>query len=246
MIKKILDFIIAWKQRREYQSNINDSKEGAILTNLLCDKFDKHSERMKHPMHDERLMLYKELIKSWKGKKSVDINFGDSLTDMSRKQIEPIHDGVFSISGSWAHHMQMMVEDIFELLKNSDIEIKNISVGCLGGNPMLVYQDFQEILNDSLSCLNKIRELFPNSKIIVYGIPPVYNIYATMHSYEFDFRILNWINFDKNASFISLKDNFGKGLGKLFPQMSYSSDGVHFNSNGANRFANLIKKEKNI
>jgi hypothetical protein len=242
MLKRILDYITAWKQRKEYQNNIKRSQEGAIITHLLSDNFDKSIERTKHPFHDQRLKDFKTVIKNWKKKKEVDINFGDSLTDMSRKQIEEVHDGVFSISGSWAHHMKMMVEDLSSSL--SKIKVKNISVGCLGGNPMLVYQNFEEIVKDSIACLDKIREVFPEARIIVYGIPPVYNIYATTHSYDFDLEILKWIGKDKDARFISLKNHFGQGFARLFPDMTYSSDGVHFNPNGANLFANLIKKEK--
>jgi hypothetical protein len=242
MLNKLIDKFTAWKQRKEFENNIKRSQEGAVITQLLSSQFDKNVERTKHPLHDQRLKDYKNIIKTWKKKKEVDINFGDSLTDMSRKQIEEVHDGVFSISGSWAHHMKMMVEDLSSSL--SKIKVKNVSIGCLGGNPMLVYQNFEEIVKDSIECLDKIREIFPEARIIVYGIPPVYNIYATTHSYDFDLEILKWIGKDKDARFISLKNHFGQGFARLFPDMTYSSDGVHFNPNGANLFADLIKKEK--
>jgi hypothetical protein len=242
MLKKILDKITAWKQRRDYEANIKLSQKGALLTHLLSESFDKSVERVKHPLHDQRLKDYLTVMKKWKKKKDVDVNFGDSLTDMSREQIEKVHDGVFSISGSWAHHMTMMVEDLCDSLNKYNV--KNVSIGCLGGNPMLVYQSFYEVVADSIKCLNTIREKFPEARIIVYGIPPVYNINATMHSYEFDLEILKWVGADKDARFISLKNYFGQGFASLFPQMSYSSDGVHFNPNGANAFAELIQKEK--
>lgn len=242
MLKKILDKITAWKQRKDYEANIKHSQQGAILTHLLSENFNKDTERTKHPLHDQRLKEYITLIKTWKKKKDIDINFGDSLTDMSRKQIETVHDGVFSISGSWAHHMTMMVEDLANSLKKYNV--KNVSIGCLGGNPMLVYQNFEHVVNDTIICLNTIREKFPNARIIVYGIPPVYNINATAHSYDFDLELLKWVGADRDARFISLKNHFGQGLASLFPQMAYSSDGVHFNPNGANIFAELIQKEK--
>ena len=112
MFEKILDQITAWKQRREYQNNIKKSLEGAVITELLSKDFDKSKERTKHPFHDQRVKDFKGLISLWKNKNEVSINFGDSLTDLSRKQIERVHDGVFSISGSWAHHMTQMVNDL--------------------------------------------------------------------------------------------------------------------------------------
>lgn len=122
MLKKILDKITAWKQRRDYEANIKRSQEGAIITHLLSDTFNKSVERIKHPFHDQRVKEYKAIIKKWKKKKDIDVNFGDSLTDMSREQIEKIHDAVFSISGSWAHHMTMMVEDLSDSLKKHNVK----------------------------------------------------------------------------------------------------------------------------
>jgi hypothetical protein len=242
MFEKILDKITAWKQRREYENNIKKSKDGAIITELLSKDFNTSKERTKHPFHDERVKSFKGLIKTWKSKSEISINFGDSLTDLSRKQIERVHDGVFSISGSWAHHMTQMVEDLSSDL--SDFKVKNVSIGCLGGNPMLVYQNFDEIVKDSYLCLNTIRKKFPKARIIVYGIPPVYNIYATTHSYEFDLKMLEWVSRDEDSRFISLKNHFGQGWGRLFPKVEYSSDGVHFNPFGGAQFAELIKKEQ--
>jgi len=242
MFENILDKITAWKQRKEYEANIRKSQVGAVYTELMSKDFNTSKERTKHPFHDERLKVFKTLISTWKDKKEVSVNFGDSLTDLSRKQIERVHDGIFSISGSWAHHMTQMVEDLSSDL--SKFTVKNVSIGCLGGNPMLVYQNFDEVVKDSYVCLDTIRKRFPNARIIVYGIPPVYNIYATTHSYEFDLKLLEWVSRDANARFISLKNHFGQGLGRLFPSATYSSDGVHFNPNGANKFAELIQKEK--
>jgi hypothetical protein len=242
MFEKILDQITAWKQRREYQNNIKKSLEGAVITELLSKDFNKSKERTKHPFHDERVKDFKGLISSWKNKNEVSINFGDSLTDLSRKQIERVHDGVFSISGSWAHHMTQMVNDLSKDL--SKFKVKNVSIGCLGGNPMLVYQNYDEIVSDSIECLNTIRKTFPDSRIIIYGIPPVYNIYATTHSYDFDLKLLQWASQDKDSKFISLKNHFGQGWARLFPDVSYSSDGVHFNPLGGAKFAELIKTQQ--
>ena len=242
MFEKILDKITAWKQKKEYENNIKKSQSGAIITELLSKDFNTSKERTKHPFHDDRVKAFKGLINSWKQKSEININFGDSLTDLSRKQIERVHNGVFSISGSWAHHMTQMVNDLSGDL--SKFKVRNISIGCLGGNPMLVYQNFDEIVKDSIECLNTIRSKFKDSRIIIYGIPPVYNIYATTHSYDFDFKLLEWVSKDEDSRFISLKNNFGQGWGRLFPDVEYSSDGVHFNPFGGAKFAELIKKEQ--
>ena len=61
------------------------------------------------------------------------------------------------------------------------------------------------------------------------------------NTYMFDFQLNNWCMADKNAKFISLKEVFGTGFGKLFPSCSWSSDGVHFNPRGGARFTSLIE-----
>jgi hypothetical protein len=241
MINKLLDYIIAWKNRKEYESNISKSRISSIVINLLNNK-DSITEKTKHPFHTKRLQEYKDKVGYWLDGKEININFGDSLTDLSRTQISVCHDGIFSISGSWSHHIQMMAEDMQEALKR--FIIKNISVGCLGGNPLLVYENINSVIEDAIKCLNKIRELYPETRIIVYGLPPVYNIHVVSNTYEFDSIIYNWTQKDKNARFINLKSHFGSGFASLFPKVEYSSDGVHFNPKGANIFAELIKREQ--
>jgi len=242
IFEKLFNYFIAWKQRKDYEKNIKFSQITSITTHLLSKSIDKDADKTKHPFHNKRLQEYKDTIGYWLDGKEVNINFGDSLTDMSRKQLHLCHDGIFSISGSWSHHMEMMAEDLKEALKR--FRIKNISIGCLGGNPLLVYQNFDIVVNDAIKCLNRVRELYPDSRIIVYGLPPVYNIHVTENTYQFDHILKEWCEQDRNARFINLKDHFGKGIGKLFPKVEYSSDGVHFNPRGAFEFSSIIKKEQ--
>jgi hypothetical protein len=234
----LMDSFIAWKQRREYQANIEKNKISSVINHLISDTFNKSTERVRHPFHDIRLEAFKLEVSKWK-KNEVNVNFGDSLTDLSRKQVERVHDGVFSISGSWANHIEMMAVDMKESL--SKFKVKNISIGCLGGNPMLAYQNYEEVLADSLHCLNKTRELYPDARIIVYGLPPVFAIYVTENTYLFDAELQKWCNDDKDAKFISLKKEFGTGFNRLFPSFRWSFDGIHFNPRGAANFAELIK-----
>jgi hypothetical protein len=191
-----------------------------------------------HPLHNIRLAQNKLLVKTWAAGKKVSINFGDSLTDMARAQTLRFHNGVFSISGSWAHHIEGMIIDMKESLSPFDIE--NVSIGCLGGNPLLVYQDYDRVVEESLRALDTCRNTFPNARIIVYGLPPVYNIHVLENTYQYDSQLELWCRKDRDAKFLNLKALFGKGLGRLFPSCQYSSDGIHFNPNGANKFSEAI------
>ena len=70
---------------------------------------------------------------------------------------------------------------------------------------------------------------------------PVYNLHVLKNTYQFDEKIMEWVSNDKNSSFINLKAHFGVGWGRLFPDMKWSSDGVHFNPRGGAVFSELIK-----
>lgn len=242
LFEKLFNYFISWKHRKEYEKNIQYNQISSLTLNLLSKTIDSDVDKTKHPFHNKRVQEYKDTMGYWLNEKEININFGDSLTDLSRKQIKLCHDGIFSISGSWSHHIQMMAEDLKETLNR--FIIKNISIGCLGGNPLLVYQNFDSVVNDALKCLNRVRELYPDSRIIVYGLPPVYNIHVTENTYQFDSVLSEWVMRDKDARFINLKAHFGKGFGKLFPKVEYSSDGVHFNPRGGFEFASLISKEQ--
>jgi hypothetical protein len=242
MINYLLNYLTSWKQRKDYEENIYKSRISSVIINLLSATIDTSLPRVKHPFHHKKLEEYKNNVGYWLDGREVNINFGDSLTDLSRKEISLCHDGIFSISGSWSHHIQTMAEDMKDALKR--FIIKNISIGCLGGNPLLVYQNYNEIVTDAINCLNKVRELYPDSRIIVYGLPPVYNIHVVENTYQFDSELIKWVEKDKDAKFINLKSHFGNGFAKLFPSVNWSSDGVHFNPNGGLKFSNLIKKEQ--
>jgi hypothetical protein len=235
----LLDYIEAYRNRKEYEANFKASRLSSAVMELMSSTYDTKMERTKHPFHYRRVEEFTKQIKYWKKDKPVTINFGDSLTDLSRTQMARVHNGIFSISGSWAHHMEQMATDLSDVL-NSNVKVMNVSVGCLGGNPLLGYQNFDEVVSDSLKCLNTIRQLYPKARIVVYGLPPAFNIHVLRNTWDFDLRLLEWVSLDKNARFISLKELFGRGWGKLFPTTRYSSDGVHFNPEGAARFsANL-------
>lgn len=236
----LLDYIEAYRNRKEYENNFKKSRISSAIMELMSSTFDTNAERTKHPFHYRRVEEYKKEISYWKKDKHVTINFGDSLTDMARVQIARVHNGVFSISGSWAHHMEMMATDLAESI-NSRVVVKNVSIGCLGGNPLLAYQNYDAVVSDSLKCLDTIRRLFPQARIVVYGLPSVFNIHVIKNTYQFDIALFNWCSKDINARFISLKEIFGQGWGKLFPSVKYSSDGVHFNPDGAAKFASYLE-----
>jgi hypothetical protein len=232
----LIDIYDSWRKRRNYEKAVKGSKDGSVWLheNIFSIKLEPLA---KHFGHDERLAEYKQVIAKWNNT-GKNINFGDSISDFSREQFATSHDGIFSIGGSWAQHMEMMIIDLHADLSKHNV--KNITIGTLGGNPLLVYRNKDEVINLSLKCLNKLRELYPNSRIIVYGIPPLFNIYATNHCTEFDMKMIEWVINDKDARFLSLKEHFGSGWMRLFPTAKWSADGVHFNERGSAKLSQLL------
>lgn len=241
MIAKLLDYIESYLHRKEYEKNIQKSVVQSAVSRLLSTSYSSnYYPTTEHPLHSVRLAQNKALVKTWNRGKNVSINFGDSLTDMARSQMLRFHNAVFSISGSWAHHMKAMILDMTEVL--SSFVVQDVSIGCLGGNPLLVYQDYDRVLHESLETLDVCRNSFPSARIIVYGLPPAYNIHVLENTYKFDSQLEAWCERDSDAKFLNLKAHFGKGIGKLFPMSEYSSDGIHFNPRGASKFSELIHK----
>ena len=233
----LIDIYDTWRKRRNYQKAVEASKLGFAWIHQNIESSNMEVSQ-KHFGHDERLADYKKVIKTWQKKTDKTINFGDSIADFARDQFAVNHDGIFSIGGSWAHHMQQMAEALADDLK--DFRIKNITIGTLGGNPMLVYRNMDEVINAAITCLNRVRQLYPNSRIIVYGIPPLFNIYATMNCTDFDMKMIEWVTHDPNARFLSLKQHFGTGFAKFFPSSKWSADGVHFTEAGAAKLNKLL------
>lgn len=234
----LLNIYDSWRKRKNYEKAVELSKIGALWVHQNISSL-KMEPLTKHFAHDERVTQNKALITTWKPGQNVTINFGDSLSDFTRPQLADSHDGIFSIGGSWANHMEQMAIDLHDDLKK--VNVKNITIGCLGGNPMLVYYDYQTIYNSSIKCLNTVRKLYPTSRIIVYGIPPLYNIYATENCTNFDLSLKTWTLSDSNAKFLSLKEHFGTGFARFFPTSKWSADGVHFNESGGRKFGKLLK-----
>ena len=235
----LLEIYETWRNKKNYEKFAKQEQTESIILELLSKDKNVEIPLTSHLQHAERVSVNKKLISTWDISKVKNINFGDSLTDFTRTELNPYHDGIFSIAGSWAHHMEQMAEDLHPEI--SKFKIQNITIGCLGGNPMLLYQKMETIISISIKCLNRVRKLYPNARIIVYGLPPVYNFYVNKNCFLFDEDLRKWTEADSNAKFLSLRENFGSGFLRLFPTPNWSVDGVHFSSKGGRKFGKLLK-----
>lgn len=234
-IKNLYAKLISYWNRKAYEKAMDDSLATSLFMQIREPVQIEWNRIPKHPLFDQCIIDFKKQIKSTMPLDT--INFGDSLTAMSNEWMDQL-DGKFAISGSWHRHMDDVAGTLYPLLQ--DKQVKYVAVGTLGGNPLLVYQDYDRTVEYSLKTLDRMRELFPLAKIIVYGLPPVFNIHATSHTICFDLELIKWVSKDGNATFIELKNKFGG----LFPKVKWSRDGVHLTPRGAVKLNALFKKAK--
>lgn len=212
---------------------VKEIEEFRLFSELLGGTYSTVN-KSEHFLHRERLTKYKDEISNWT-KYEITINFGDSLTDFHRDTIGN-HTGIFSISGSWPHHIKQMAEEINPYLQK--LNVRNITVGCLGGNPNLVNQEYRFISKEAIECLNALRQLYKTSRIIIYGLPPSYYIYQK-RARAFDNDLLNWSINNRNAVYVSLVENFRGGF---FSSFNWSDCGeIHFKEKEVSRFSKLLK-----
>lgn len=246
MFAEIIASIKDWLNRKSIEDAHNKAKVLSIGEEIILGRREPPiGPYVEHPLHKQRLIQYAKNVQEVKASDIDTIAFGDSLIDIPRNDWTQINEKVnFAISGSWANHMQQMAVEISPILKMKGIEPKNVIIGTLGGNPLLAYQNVDATISISINCLDKIRELFPSAKIIVYGLPPVYNAWATKYSLKFEGKMYEWVNKDVNAVFIPIFSNFGSGVLYSTPNIQNSSDGVHLSNTGVVKLDKLFKRAK--
>lgn len=235
---KTVGWLERWFNRREYESYHATAKSVAVSSALAFAGKNEPTEPAEHGSHKARLAQYAVQIEKLPRDRPLILNFGDSLTDLTRLWLT-VFDFVGAVSGSWSEHIAQMVRETRALIGTRPVFA--IVVGTLGGNPLLFGEPIGPVIERARAALNEIRALYPHARILVYGLPPVYSLHATVHSWEFDRAMLEWVVQDRDAVFISLK-RFGRGFLWLNPSFLWSSDGVHFTKAAALRFCQLVRQ----
>ncbi len=229
------------------RQNRRNMRNGAIMEAFLSrTQPDPQIWTTEHPSHRKRLGRFIERLRGapW----SDTVAFGDSLLDMTRSRLRSVPDRMnFSISGTWAHHMARMADDIRpELIREGRYQsVKYVVVGSLGGNPLLMRQPADVTITRSCAALDSIRRLYPGARIIVFGLPPTVSLYVNMNAIPFEAALYQWVLADRDAVLLPLQRRFAGSLG-LFPRAAMSVDGVHFSERGAVEFDRLIERAKTV
>lgn len=235
-MKNIFDLYSSYRNRKAFEQ----ARQIAVLSELNLQSNKNAYNPPSYPFFEKKVQDYIDHIEIYlPTTKKVHINFGDSITDLARRFLPDI-DGIYSLSGSWSNHVYDMIRALTPVIYQEGIDVGKVSIGTLIGNPLLVYSNYDEALADAIKTLNLCRETFENAQMVVYGIPPVFNLWATEHSIELDLTYQKWCDWN-NAKFISLRDHFGSGLLKIFPTMKYSSDGIHLSPQAAIKLNALLR-----
>lgn len=185
------------------------------------------------------------------GKKFTTIGFGDSILKLTQNKITAVDPLLnFALSGSGSPDFAVIAEALLPALENFGYsQPDTIVVGTFGGNPLLSHQDFDYIRAEAKFAFRKIRELFPFSKIIVYGIPPIFDDYATHYANEFNTNLLTLVVADGNACYIDLYYRFAGPLSlfplmKMYPSPDTSVDGIHLAGKAIIEFDKCLHRGK--
>jgi len=169
---------------------------------------------------------------------------GDSILAQAKNRIDSIDYRLnHALGGMWAHHMLRLVNDMAPIFKKYNFIPKNIVVGTPDGNGILMHQEINSVNEQCIILLNRIRELYPNARIIVYGLPLTIVSYAIMNYTSYEKNLISWVWNDTNSVFIPLIKNFVE-KNHILPKANMSSDGVHLTPTGQIMFGNLIEKGK--
>lgn len=193
-----------------------------------------------HPAQQEAIDSLKANLRTVK--KIETVAYGDSLMDFPRFALQSVPSGQNAAkAGMWAHQIRGVILATAEVVRERKPDYVILSSGA--GNPLLAYQPIESVISQTLELLNTARKEFPQSKLIVYGLPPTSRMYLLQNSQLVEQVVFNWILKDGNAVFLPLQKQFAGMLG-IFPKARISSDKVHFTPLGVRIFDELLQKAK--
>lgn len=230
-----------WLSRRLFRKYHKTGKTTAIgLWMLGIERSGAYLDSSTHPLHADRALQYRENIVKYPAPRI--IAFGDSLKDIPRGDFKHLAEhNNFAISGSRSHHMLEMAREVqTELARQNKLSaVEYLHIGTLEGNGFLMGAPLEHALERALHCLGEVRRLFPTPRFIVDLLPPTYSPYANLSRPAYETRIMQWIAADGNAVAIGFHS-----MGTTTPNLTLSSDGVHFTPEGVRRFDEAMERAR--
>jgi hypothetical protein len=198
------------------------------------------------PTHPGFPKIIKTIVKNLGEIQIVDtLSVGDSILDFLRGMLTAVKARFnFNLAGSWSPQILEVlafIKKTFPFLK-----IRNLVIGCGWGNEALQFESLPLMKKHLLEMLDGARKLYPETKIIYHGAPPVFHPWAIKHRNELDQLGKDWCTADGNAVYLDLLKSFS-GPFQLFPQAGMNKDTIHLSERAGwriNQGINLAKRSK--
>lgn len=243
-LKKARILLNAWYKRKERKQRLNETEiYSAVKFTALLGKTPNTSDYPVHPAYMQislnKLKEIEEFKKSDKNKENLLVIIGDSLSDFTRGDLSCCYPQLnLALAGQGSGYYDRILKDSYESLK--PLNIKYLFMECWG-NEFLSYFDLDAVKRHAENNYKLARSMYPEAKIMLGTLPPVYDLYANICKYEFMNFLLKLIENDSNSCVIDLNKSMSGFLG-IMPKVDYSLEGVHFEGKGIIKYDELIKK----
>ena len=243
MFKKLIILFTAWRNRREIKANHNKMKEVSVVKWLsLTGVQPKSGAFPLTPTYSSSLSNRLDWIKDFIQRRNHGdtLLIGDSLSDFTRNDLSSVAPDLnLALAGQGSSFYIAILKDTKDALK--EINIKYVIIECFG-NEFLNYFALEDVKLHARDTFYLARYMYPNAKIILTGLPPVYDLYTNTVKEEWTDWLKLLVSSDPNSCLVLL-DSLAGAFG-IFPKVEYSSDGVHFAGKGILIYDELLNKAK--
>lgn len=251
LYSQVVAILKQYKMKNEIARNLKAGKVFSIVKyweTMNVPPIENIPDPTSFPKLQERLDGFSKAITEYaKEKKAtklkpvkVTIAIGDSLTDFFRKYSAHIDPRLnFGIAGTCSSHFKLILQYVLPLLEKNNLIIENLLIGSFIGNALLGHQKYENAIADAKDVIYFARQNLPTTKFLLYGLPPVFDIYAmSFQQLARDFFIAI-MNEDKNAVYLDIFDSFSGAFG-IMPKAEYSLEGVHMTPLGKYVYDEMI------
>ncbi len=243
--RKIIILFTAWKNRSVIKKSHSKMIELSIAKWVLLTGVQPKTGLFPLGIHYEEKLKSVfsgiENIKITQGKVMDTFLVGDSLSDFTRKFLTTVDDRLnFAKAGEASSYYIQILKDTQRALKG--FNIKYLIIECWG-NELLAHYSLEDVKAHVTNTLNLARAMYPNVKLIIGSLPPVYDVYVNTVKIEFTQHLIEFVNNDPNSTLVLFEKHFS-GLFGIFPKIDYSSDGVHFSGKGILEYDALLNRAK--
>lgn len=166
------------------------------------------------------------------------IAFGDSLIALCKNDLQSVSSNCnFARSGDTGRGFADIIKAVGSVLsRNPSVHVENVIIGCFGNNA-LQFQSPGMIIHEMKVAYDQAHIFFPDSRIIFYAFPPVYDLYANLIYADITAEMYKIAGPENVITFDDMRKDF------IFPSPKNSSDGTHLSPIGVEKFDRKIMEK---